>query len=491
MAGVRDKGTRVTGHGHGHGPAVSIVEDPGQVRQARIGLAVVVVPLLISMGVAMVVLWPRGPLPVPAAARNAYAGVVFVKAEIRAVHNKACPGDVGDRLPDGSIPTTTTCHTADAVVESGPEPGTQVTVGIGPDVARAGLAVGDQLQLARYPAVDGDPVRYAFVDFARDLPLGVLALAFALLVVLVARLRGLLSLVGLVLAFATIGWFVLPALRHQENPMLVTAVASTVIMMVILYLAHGITRKTTTALLGTVAGIWVSAGLAQLVTTTAHLNGLISEENIQLNRMTPFGDLSGLVTSGIILAGLGVLNDVTITQASSVWEFHQLAPHQPLRRLFASGMQVGRDHLASIVYTLAFAYAGAALPSILLGTLYARPLGQWLVTGTSRPGTSRPWTSRRPQPTAPTPSGQEPRFPTFPGAGDDARPECRSGAFATLDGSACGRAPAWTGRVGRGRCRAVMAGVVDQRCRMPTTPSPTPGSSAGLTRLQAARVRPT
>jgi uncharacterized membrane protein len=152
-------------------------------------------------------------------------------------------------------------------------------------------------------------------------------------------------------------------------------------MSVILYLAHGITRKTTTALLGTIAGVWTSAGLAAVVTATAHLNGLTSEENVQLNRLTPFGDLSGLVTCGIILAGLGVLNDVTITQASAVWEFHQLAPHQPVRRLFASGMQVGRDHLASIVYTLAFAYAGAALPSILLGTLYARPLSQWLVSG--------------------------------------------------------------------------------------------------------------
>lgn len=362
-------------------PAPALEEDPAQLRRARLGLAVVVVPILVATVAAMAWLWPRGPLPTPPEVRNAYAGVLFATAEVRAVREQTCPGGTGDRLPDGTIPATVTCWTVDAVLESGPEPGRRVSFGVGSDVARAGIDVGERLQVARYPAVDGDPVRYAFVDFAREVPLGVLALAFALLVVLVARLRGLMSLVGLLLAFATLAWFVLPALRHRENPALVGAVAATMIMSVILYLAHGITRKTTTALLGTVAGIWASAGLAAVVTATAHLNGLVSEENVQLNRLLPVGDLSGLVTCGIILAGLGVLNDVTITQASAVWEFHQLAPHQPVRRLFASGMQVGRDHLASIVYTLAFAYAGAALPSILLGTLYDRPLAQWLVSG--------------------------------------------------------------------------------------------------------------
>jgi uncharacterized membrane protein len=368
-------------HEHLAEPSPSPAEDPVQVRRARIGLAAVVVPLLVATAVAMAWLWPRGPLPAPPEVGSAYAGVLFETAEVRAVHAQTCQGGSGDRLPDGTVPATVTCRTVDAVLGSGPDEGQTVAFGIGPDVARAGVEVGDRLQVARYPAVDGDPVRYAFVDFARELPLGALALVFALLVVVVARLRGLMSLVGLLLAFATIAWFVLPALRHQANPALVGAVASTTIMSVILYLTHGITRKTTTALLGTVVGVWACAGLATLVTAAAHLNGLTSEENIQLNRLTPFGDLSGLVTCGIILAGLGVLNDVTITQASAVWEFHQLAPHQPLRRLFASGMQVGRDHFASIVYTLAFAYAGAALPSLLLGTLYGRPLGQWVVSG--------------------------------------------------------------------------------------------------------------
>ena len=64
----------------------------------------------------------------------------------------------------------------------------------------------------------------------------------------------------------------------------------------------------------------------------------------------------------MILAGLGVLNDVTITQASAVWELRQMAPQMRFRELFTSGMRIGRDHLASTVYTIAFAYAGRRAP---------------------------------------------------------------------------------------------------------------------------------
>ena len=199
--------------------------------------------------------------------------------------------------------------------------------------------------------------------------------------VLVARLRGVFALISLAIAFATIAYFILPALRHHENPLLVGAVGATAIMTVILYLTHGLSTKTSTALLGTIAGIWTSAILAAWIGGAARLNGLTSQENVQLDRFVTLKDLSGIVLCGIILAGLGVLNDVTITQASAVWELHEAAPELPARQLFASGMRIGRDHLASTVYTLAFAYAGAALPALLLVGIYREPLSAWLVQG--------------------------------------------------------------------------------------------------------------
>jgi len=85
-----------------------------------------------------------------------------------------------------------------------------------------------------------------------------------------------------------------------------------------------------------------------------------------------------VVICGVIVAGLGVLNDVTITQASAVWELADSDPDQ--KRLFSKAMRIGRDHIASTVYTIAFATAGASLPVLLLIAIYNRPLFEVLQT---------------------------------------------------------------------------------------------------------------
>jgi len=76
----------------------------------------------------------------------------------------------------------------------------------------------------------------------------------------------------------------------------------------------------------------------------------------------------------VIVAGLGVLNDVTITQASAVWELRAASPTMSPAALFAAGMRIGRDHIASTIYTIVFAYAGTAMALLLLLSLYHRPL---------------------------------------------------------------------------------------------------------------------
>jgi hypothetical protein len=88
----------------------------------------------------------------------------------------------------------------------------------------------------------------------------------------------------------------------------------------------------------------------------------------------------GLLLAGVIVASLGILNDVTVTQASAVWELRDVSPDATPGRLFRGAMRIGRDHIASTVYTIVFAYAGAALPVLLLIDLSQRPLGA-IVTG--------------------------------------------------------------------------------------------------------------
>lgn len=206
-------------------------------------------------------------------------------------------------------------------------------------------------------------------------------IVYATIVVLVARWRGVAAVAGLVISLTGIGLFTLPALLAGSSGLAVGLVTASALMFVVLYLAHGFTARTTTALLGTIAGLAVTGALGWWAAGAANLTGLVGEEALQLPAYAPAVDLRGVVLCGLILAGLGVLNDVTITQASAVWELHATRPDASRRELFTSAMRIGRDHIASTVYTIAFAYVGAALPLLLLVSLLAVPLGHTLTSG--------------------------------------------------------------------------------------------------------------
>ena len=210
------------------------------------------------------------------------------------------------------------------------------------------------------------------------------ALVFTLVVGAVARLRGLLALVGLGFAFLVLFRFMLPALLNGSSPVWVSLVGSSAIMFVVLYLAHGFSARTTTALLGTLFGLGLSAVLGAVAVSAAHLFGFSNENAVQLLTFDPTLDFSGLVLAATVVAGLGILNDVTITQASAVWQLHEAAPTSGWLELFRRGMAIGRDHIASTIYTIVFAYAGAALPLLLLFEIYERPF--WTVLTGSEVG---------------------------------------------------------------------------------------------------------
>ena len=354
-------------------------------------MLVVLLPVLLAAGIGLALLWPspEGADPLP-------TGIVDmsdneqVPGQVVSAAADVCEGAPDDRLADGSIPLSALCATAEVRVLSGPEKGDVVEVPLPPQVFRAGVARGERVVLGRNAQVvveatvqpaASEEVVYSWVDFDRSRALLVLAGAFALLVVAVGRRQGLAAIAGLALTFGALAYVVLPALRQGEDAVLVAVCVSVPLMTAVLYLAHGFSTRTTAALLGTVFGLLATTGLATWASSAASLNGLTDEDAYSLSAFTTGTDLQGIVLCGLVVAGLGILNDVTITQVSSVWEIKSLAPGAGFGELFRSGMRVGRDHLASTVYTIAFAYAGAALPTMLLLSLYDQPLDQVLTSG--------------------------------------------------------------------------------------------------------------
>nr|WP_247602152.1 YibE/F family protein [Cellulomonas denverensis] len=346
-------------------------------------VAAVLVPLVLAAGIGILLTWPDG--STRSGGRTlSEVEVEYPSARVTAVQERSCQGTSEDRLADGTIPETVTCLRVTAEVTSGARAGESVELWAPPAATDGDLTPGTRIVLEHYPGTDTGQEVWAWRDYERGLPLVTIALAFALVVVLVARARGARALLGLVLSFATIGFYVLPALRADRPAMLVALCAATVIMTAVLYLAHGMSLRTSTALLGTLAGLALTAGLGTAAAQWARLNNASSEDTYRLAQL--LGDsgatsLRGIFLCGLVLAGLGVLNDVTITQASAVWELRTAAPGASWPELFRGGMRIGRDHIASTVYTIAFAYSGAALPVLLLLQLYDLPLWSTLTSG--------------------------------------------------------------------------------------------------------------
>ncbi len=219
-----------------------------------------------------------------------------------------------------------------------------------------------------------------FSDFERGSPMLLLFIVYVIVVVVVARWRGLGALLGLMVAFGVVFFFTIPALFDGGNALVIGLVTGSGALFALLYIAHGPNARTTTAYLGTLAGLVVTTVLAWWAVDASKLNGLWSEDRQHLQFFDRGVSLQGILLCGIVLAGLGVLNDVTVTQASAVWELRAARPDLTWIQLFARGMRIGRDHIASTVYTIAFAYVGAALPTLMFISLYGTSLGYTLTS---------------------------------------------------------------------------------------------------------------
>ena len=266
------------------------------------------------------------------------------------------------------------CSNARVRLQQGPDKGKTIELGLPPSGRGPSFGVGDVLVLS-YDADAPDGFKYAFADRNRKPVLWWLAGVFALVVVLLGRLRGFAALAGLGASFVVLLKFVLPAIVGGTDPLAVAVVGASAIAFVALYLAHGFGPMTSVALLGTLASLGVTVMLAQIFVELAGLSGFATEEASFVNVATSRIDLAGLVLGGIVIGALGAIDDMTVTQASVVAELREANPALGSARLFAAAMRIGRDHVASTVNTLALAYAGASMPLLVLFVLSEQSLG--------------------------------------------------------------------------------------------------------------------
>jgi uncharacterized membrane protein len=261
----------------------------------------------------------------------------------------------------------TGCQVQDTVaLTSGPEAGRSTTLMFTPGPTDPKLRRGEHILLGR---AAGPPPVYQFADIQRGRPLLALAVIFAVVVIVIGRVKGLAAIAGLVVAGTLVVVFVLPALLAGESPTWVAVVAGAAIVLAVLPLSHGVSAGTGAAMLGTLTGMTIAAAVTAVAAHALHVTGLSSDEGATLQLLGGKTTASGLLLCGAVIGTLGVLNDVTVTQASAVFELAESNPALSRRGVYASAMRVGRDHIASTVYSLVLAYTGAALPVLLLFSL--------------------------------------------------------------------------------------------------------------------------
>ncbi|WP_295123696.1 YibE/F family protein [uncultured Leifsonia sp.] len=359
-------------HAHSHVPTG---RTPRAGRSLRTLIAVVLIAAALATAAGLALLWPDQSKVAGVSSKLEFApkGTTFPTGRIVALQD-GCPGYFSSGSAASSAPgDTRSCQLAKVILLQGRSEGRTLAVPLLWPYATAGLHAGDELELVVPPQASGsDGTQGITVNgVIRDQPLWAWVIVFAIVVVAVGLLRGFMALISLAFAGFMLVEFILPALISGRPGLAVGVVGGSAIMFVVLYLAHGPSVRTSVALLGTLFGIGLTAGIAQLAVTTTHLTGVTGDVGGMLAGASQI-DFRGVLTCAIVIAGLGVLNDVTVTQASAVWELRAASPALSRRQLFARAMRIGRDHIASTIYTIAFAYAGAAMVVLIVLYLYDR-----------------------------------------------------------------------------------------------------------------------
>lgn len=317
------------------------------------GLSAVVVALTIATVVGLVAFWPHGKL-----GRSGQFGPIrTVGAVAQSVKTEPCRLSASHR-----------CRVATIRILDGAQKGhlTQLTT-----VAAVGsldISEGDHIRVYKnaVPAGAVHVPEYSFADFDRRGAMLWLTIGFVVLLLATGRFHGLRALVGLVASLVIVVEFVVPAILHGSSPFAVAVVGAFAVMLVMMPLSYGIGAKALAAWVGTAISLMLAAGLAYAFAHIAHLSGATSDESVYLGASQSSISLQGLLVAGMVIGALGVLVDLTVSQASTVIALRRVNPALRFGGLFRGALEVGHDHIAATVATLVFAYAGASLPVLLI-----------------------------------------------------------------------------------------------------------------------------
>lgn len=228
---------------------------------------------------------------------------------------------------------------------------------------------GDEIYVQVGKDLNGFVTAY-YTDYVRTKPLLILLGVFVAAIILMARWKGLGSLLALAFSMLMITGYIIPHILAGEDPLRVSLIGSTILLATTLYVTYGWNMKTHASVLSMVLALLLTGFLSVFFVSLTRLTGSGQENALFLIQFSSISiNLRGLLLGGMIIGALGVLDDLVSSQSSAVFEIYDANPELGFRRIFQKSMRIGQDHVAATVNTLVLAYAGASLPLLLLFTL--------------------------------------------------------------------------------------------------------------------------
>lgn len=287
--------------------------------------------------------------------------------------------EVEDAQPSEIIGDQQNYQRVQIQVNEGPEAGQLLETDYqyaGNNQALQALEPGDNVVVVRNQEFD-EAFYYIADQYRLHVIIGLLLVFFAI-TIWFTKWKGVTSLIGLAFNIFVIIWFMIPKILAGWNPLLVSLLGGVVILGVSLYFAHGFNTRTTLSLASTFITLVIAVLLAVVFVNVTGLTGTGTEEAFFL-QFGSYGNinLKGLFLGSIIIGALGVLDDVTTAQTAAIHELKKANPKLSFSQLYQSGINIGSEHITSLVNTLALAYAGSALPVLIIFAIGTQPL--WVI----------------------------------------------------------------------------------------------------------------
>lgn len=262
------------------------------------------------------------------------------------------------------------------IINSGDKKNSNITIEIGtqPIANSITYKVGDRVYITQTTSSEGTQI-FQITDYVRHDALLLLFIIFVVLTVSVARLKGFTSMISMFLTFVVLFTIVLPQISKGSNPVFIAIFSSLLIIPISFYMSHGVNRKTSAAIFGSLISLVITTILAFIFIRLAHLTGMSSEEAgmLSINKGGTL-DMKGLLLSGIVVGVLGVLDDITVSQAAIADELSKVGNFKKVSDLYKRTMVIGTDHITSMVNTLVLAYAGVSMPLLLMFVNNPQPM---------------------------------------------------------------------------------------------------------------------